>query len=228
MKIDIRHAPSFAVARVALDAGEAVRAESGAMMAMSPGITVTASADGGLVKGVKRSLLGGESLFVSRFAAEDGAGWIDLAPRLPGDVTVIEVRRSVELTRGCWVASSDALRLDTRWAGFKNLAGGEGGFLTRVTNEGSSPGLVLVSCFGALDVLDLADGERVVVDTGHLVAFDAGVRYEMRDVSAGLVQSLKSGESLVFDVTGPGRVWTQTRNPKQLVGWLASRGLKRS
>lgn len=228
MRIRTRHSPSFAVARVELDAGEAVRAESGAMMAMSPGITVTAAADGGLMKGVKRSLLGGESLFVSRFLADGGPGWVDLAPRLPGDLTVIEVRAAVNLTRGSWVGSSDGLRLDTKWAGFKNLTGGEGGFLTRVENDAAAPGQVLVSCFGALDVLDLADGERVVVDTGHLVAFDDGVRYEMRDVSAGLVQSLKSGEALVFDVTGPGRVWTQTRNPKQLVGWLASRGLKRS
>ncbi len=38
----------------------------------------------------------------------------------------------------------------------------------------------------------------------------------------GLVQRFKSGEGLVFDFTGPGRVWTQTRNPNELIGWIQS------
>jgi uncharacterized protein (AIM24 family) len=36
----------------------------------------------------------------------------------------------------------------------------------------------------------------------------------------GLIQSFKSGEGLVFEFSGPGKVWTQTRNPNELVGWL--------
>ena len=39
MNVAIRHSPSFAVARVALDPGESFRAESGAMMATSPGVS---------------------------------------------------------------------------------------------------------------------------------------------------------------------------------------------
>ena len=69
MKIDVRHNPSFAVARVALDPGEELRAESGAMMATSVGVEVKASTQGGVLKGLKRSMLGGESLFVTTFTA---------------------------------------------------------------------------------------------------------------------------------------------------------------
>ena len=36
------------------------------------------------------------------------------------------------------------------------------------------------------------------------------------------MQSFKSGEGYVFDFTGPGRVWTQTRNPNELMGWIQS------
>ena len=34
------------------------------------------------------------------------------------------------------------------------------------------------------------------------------------------MQSAKSGEGFVFDVRGPGRIWTQSRNPGEFVAWL--------
>jgi uncharacterized protein (AIM24 family) len=34
------------------------------------------------------------------------------------------------------------------------------------------------------------------------------------------MQTFKSGEGLVFDFSGPGKVWTQTRNPNELLGWI--------
>jgi uncharacterized protein (AIM24 family) len=100
MNIEVRHSPSFAVARVMLTAGESVRAEAGAMMATTAGITVESRAEGGLIKGLKRSVLGGESLFVTRLTAGPGGGWVDMAARLPGDVAAIDVDGGVSLTRG--------------------------------------------------------------------------------------------------------------------------------
>jgi uncharacterized protein (AIM24 family) len=44
----------------------------------------------------------------------------------------------------------------------------------------------------------------------------------LRKVTGGIVQSIKSGEGLVFDFVGPGRVTTQTRNPNELLGWISS------
>jgi len=41
-----------------------------------------------------------------------------------------------------------------------------------------------------------------------------------RAAKGGLVQSLKSGENLVFDITRPGEVATQSRNPDEFVSWL--------
>ncbi|MGW0686291.1 TIGR00266 family protein [Streptomyces sp. NPDC002754] len=219
MQIEVRHSPSFAVARVLLAAGEGVRAESGAMMAMTGGIDVEAKTEGGLLKGLKRSVLGGESLFVTRLTAGPEGGWVDLAANLPGDVTDIEVAGGLNLARGAWLCSSDGIELDTKWGGFKNLAGGEGGFLVRAEGRGT----VLASCYGALDVLDLRAGEKIVLDSGHMVAFDDGVSYTTRKVSRGLMQTLKSGEGLVFEMTGPGRVWTQSRNPGALITWLTAK-----
>ncbi|MFF2811262.1 TIGR00266 family protein [Streptomyces sp. NPDC058000] len=219
MKIEVRHSPSFAVARVHLVAGEVVRAESGAMMATSAGIGVEAKAEGGLFKGLKRSVLGGESLFVTRFTAGAEGGWVDLTARLPGDVTSVAVDGGVNLARGAWLCSSEGIDLDTKWGGFKNLAGGEGGFLVRAEGQGQ----VLATCYGALDEVELQPGEQMVLDSGHLVAFGDGVSYTTRKVARGLMQTLKSGEGLVFEFTGPGRLWTQSRNPNELVTWLTAK-----
>lgn len=220
MHVDIRHNPSFAAARVTLGASEELRAESGAMMATSSGVAVKASTQGGVLKGLKRSVLGGESLFVTTYTAPAGGGWVDVADYLPGDVVLKEVTADapISITKGCWLASAAGVELDTKWGGFKNLIGGEGGFLVRATGTGT----VILSCYGAIDTIDLAAGESVTIDTGHVVAFGDTVTSQVRKIAGGVVQTLKSGEGLVFDFTGPGWIMTQTRNPSALQGWIRS------
>ncbi|MFP5377040.1 MAG: TIGR00266 family protein [Acidimicrobiia bacterium] len=218
MNVHVRHDPSFAVARVSLGAGEQLRAESGAMMATSAGVSLEASTQGGVIRGLKRSFLGGESLFVTTFTAPPAGGWVDVAHHLAGDIAVVPVTPSepLSITRGCWLASSPAVELDTRWGGFKNLFGGEGGFLVHATGTGTA----ILASYGAIDRIDLGPGEAVAVDTGHVVAFGGGVSSQIRKVAGGIVQTLKSGEGLVFDFTGPGWVMTQSRNPAALEAWV--------
>jgi uncharacterized protein (TIGR00266 family) len=217
MRAEIHHSPSFALARLDLAGNEQVRVESGAMAAHSPGHQLDAKMEGGLMKSLKRSVLGGESLFVSTFTAPSEGGWIDVAPRLPGDVFTAEVRDAYILTRGSFLASESSLQVDTKWGGFGNLLGGEGGFLVHVTGTG----LLVGSCYGALDRRHLADGEQITVDSGHLVAYDPTITIASRRAAAGgIIKSMKSGEDLVFDVTGPGEVLTQSRNPREFVNWL--------
>jgi uncharacterized protein (TIGR00266 family) len=162
-------------------------------------------------------VLGGESLFVSTYTAPDGGGWLDIAPRLPGDVFTVEVTGAYILTRGSFLASAATLEVDTKWGGFGSLVGGEGGFLVHITGTGTLIG----SAYGALDRRHLTDGESFTVDSGHLVAYDKGISIASRRAAAGgLIKSMKSGEDLVFDVTGPGEVITQSRNPREFVNWL--------
>lgn len=217
MNVDIRHSPSFALARLTLAGGEKVRVESGAMALHSAGLELEAKLQGGLMKSLKRSVLGGESLFVSNYTAPSAGGWVEVAPSLPGDVFTVQVSGTYILTRGSFLASSDGLQLDTKWGGFSNLVGGEGGFLVHVTGTGTLVG----SCYGALDRHTLAAGESLTVDSGHLVSYTEGITISARRAAkGGLVQSMKSGEDLVFDVTGPGEVATQSRNPNEFVSWL--------
>jgi uncharacterized protein (TIGR00266 family) len=218
VNIDIRHAPSFSVARASLAGGEAIKAESSAMMATSDGVSLEARMQGGFLKSLKRAALGGESLFVTTYTAPPTGGWVDLAAVLPGDllVAVVDPARALFLSKGSWLCASDGIELDTKWGGFKNLFGGEGGFLVRASGAGQ----VIMSCYGALDTVTLGPGERFVLDSGHMVAYEEGVEMTLRKAAPGVVQSIASGEGLVLEFTGPGAVMTQTRNPTALVGWL--------
>ncbi|MEI6623533.1 MAG: TIGR00266 family protein [Actinomycetes bacterium] len=219
MRVEIRHSPSFAVARLHLDPGEQVRAESGAMALMSFGVNVQAQMQGGFMKSLKRSALGGESMFVTTYTGDANyPTWVDVAANLPGDLVVIDVApgRSLVLTKGSWLASPPSINIETKWGGSAMLFGGEGGFVVRMEGQGQ----VIASCYGALDVIELPAGQGFTIDTGHLVAYDDGMNVNVRKVAKGWIQSAKSGEALVMDIQGPGRVWTQSRNEGALVDWL--------
>ncbi|NIJ10269.1 uncharacterized protein (TIGR00266 family) [Saccharomonospora amisosensis] len=220
MQVQVRHQPSFAVARLLLAPGEPVQVEAGAMVATSYGVHVQSQAQGGVLKGLGRALLGGESLFVSTFTAPQNGGWVDIAAHLPGDLQTINLdgRTGWCVTRGSWLASAYGVQTETRWGGFGQLFGGEGGFLTHATGQGQ----LVVACYGALDLVTLQQGEMITIDSGHVVAYADTVQSQLRKVSSGAIQSLKSGEGFVFDFAGPGQVLTQTRNPSALSAWVVA------
>ncbi|MEA2466223.1 MAG: hypothetical protein QOJ57_349 [Thermoleophilaceae bacterium] len=216
MEITVRHNPGFAVARMQLASGEECRAESGAMMAMSGGVEIESKAEGGIMKSLKRSVLSGESFFMTTFKAPEGGGFVDCAARLPGDITVFDASQGIALTKGSYLCSAKAVEIDSSWGGFKNMWGGEGGFLVRASGQGA----VAAACYGALDTIDLQEGESFVLDSGHLVGYTGSMNFTTRKVAKGLIQTMKSGEGLVMDFQGPGRIYCQTRNPGEFIGWM--------
>ncbi len=190
------------------------------MMAMAADTELDAKIEGGLVKGLKRSVLGGESLFITTATAGASGGWIDLAPSLPGDVSVVTVTPDIPLMiqKGSFLCAEQGVEIDTKWGGMKNLIGGEGGFLLRASGSGE----VVLSTYGALDRFDLQSGQQVIVDTNHMVAFSESVTMELRKASSSAMKSMKSGEGLVFVFTGPGELMMQSRNPDDIVRYVVA------
>lgn len=216
MEIDIKYRPSFSLAVVSLGPKETVRVESGSMVSMTAGITLETKAEGGLLKSLSRSVLGGESFFVNRYVAPPEGGEITLAPPLPGDMAVLELHdEAMKLESGAYVASSEGVELDTKWGGAKTFFAGEGAIMLRVSGKG----VLLVSSYGAIHEVNLSAGETYTVDTGHLVAFSEDMGFKVRKVG-GLKSTLFSGEGFVVDLTGPGRVMLQTRSAGAFVSWL--------
>jgi uncharacterized protein (TIGR00266 family) len=220
MQITTRQGPAFGVARLTLGGGETVRTEGGAMMAMSTGVVLSSKAEGGVVRSLKRAALGGESFFVSTYTAPPEGGFVDVAAKLPGDVSSYEIGegRALFVSKGSWLANESTVAINTQWGGFKNLFGAEGGFVLRAEGQGS----IVFACYGALETWKLAPGQHITLDTGHMVAYEESVQMSLRKASGGVANTFKSGEGLVFDFIGPGTLWTQTRNPNEFLGWITA------
>src|SRR5262244_4318635 len=183
---EVLHQPAFSLAVVQLQAEQSIQAESGAMVSMSANIELQSQMKGGLFGAIKRAA-GGESAFVSTFTARGGPGEVTFAPGAPGDIAAIEMNNQMFFVQSSsYLAGDVSLVVDTRWGGAKSFFGGEGLFVLQV--QGS--GLLLVSSFGSIHRKLLNHGERYVVDTGHLVAWEGHMRYELRKASSGWFRSL--------------------------------------
>ena len=216
MQTEIMYRPSYSLTIVKLEPYEKVRVEAGSMVSMSHGVTLETKASGGILSSLKRSLLGGESFFMNEYQAPADGGTIALAPALPGDMMVIDQgERALMVQSGSYVASSQSVDVDTKFGGAKTFFASEGLFLLRCSGQGT----LILSSYGAIHEMQLAAGERYTVDTGHLVAFDEGISFKVRAVG-GLKSTLFSGEGLVVDLTGPGRVLMQTRSTDAFLTWL--------
>jgi uncharacterized protein (TIGR00266 family) len=214
---EVLYQGAFALATVKLQAEQSISAEAGAMVAMSGNIELQSHMKGGLMGALKRAV-GGETAFVSTFTARGGPGEVSFAPGSPGDIAAIELNGQTFLVQSSsYLAGDTSLTVDTRLGGARSFFGGEGLFVLQV--QGS--GLLLVSSFGSIHRKRLNYGERYVVDTGHLVAWEAHMQYELRKASsAGWFRSLVSGEGIVAEFAGPGEILIQTRNLAAFAGLL--------
>ena len=212
----ILHQPAFSLAVLQLQAEQSMMAEAGAMVSMSANVELQSQMKGGLLGALKRAA-GGESAFVSTFTARGGPGEVTLAPGAPGDIAAIELNnQSFFVQSSSYLAGDASLAVDTKWGGAKSFFSGEGLFVLLVQGQG----LLLVSSFGAIHRKTLQVGERYVVDTGHLVAWEGTTQYTLRKAAAGFFRSMVSGEGIVAEFTGPGELLIQTRNLAALAGLL--------
>jgi len=224
MEVEILYRPSYSLGVLRLGPNEEVRVEGGAMVSMSQGIAIQTKAAGGILKSLARSLLAGESFFQNVYRAPASGGELTVAPTLPGDLFVLDLEDEAILVQsGSYVASEMGIALDTKWGGAKTFFASEGLIMLRASGTGK----LLLSSFGAIHEMNLGAGETYTVDTGHLVAFTEGIGFKVRRVG-GLKSTFFSGEGLVVDLTGPGRVLLQTRSTDAFLAWLIPQLPKRS
>src|SRR5262245_28400746 len=213
---EVLHQPSFALAVLQLSAEQSIQAEAGAMVSMSVNIELQSQMKGGLLGALKRAA-GGESAFISTFTARGGPGEVTLAPGSPGDIAAIELTgQPFFVQSSSYLAGDSSLTVDTKWGGAKSFFAGEGLFVLMIQGQG----LLLVSSFGAIHRKMLRPGERYVVDTGHLVAWEGSTQYTLHKAASGFFSSMTSGEGIVAEFSGPGELLIQTRNLAALAGLL--------
>jgi uncharacterized protein (TIGR00266 family) len=216
MDVDILYRPSYSLGVIKLTGGEEVLVEGGSLVSMSSGVTLQTQATGGLFKSLGRALLGGESFFQNTYRAPGSGGEVTVAPALPGDLFVLDLQNeSMMVQSGSYVAAAMGIRTDTKWSGAKTFFASEGLIMLRASGTGK----LVLSSYGAIHEMNLGAGEIYTVDTGHLVSFTEGIGFAVRRVG-GIKSTLFSGEGLVVDLTGPGRVLLQTRSVDQFLAWL--------
>jgi len=121
------------------------------------------------------------------------------------------------LQKDGFFAGSEGLEITTKMQNLaRGIFSGEGFFVIRVSGRGT----LFVSSYGAIHPFDLSEGEEIVIDNGHLVAWPESMNYTIEKASSGWVSSFTSGEGLVCRFRGPGRVLIQTRNPKGFGSWI--------
>ena len=215
MQIEILYRPSYSLAVIKLMPDEEIRIEAGAMVSMSQGVAINTKAAGGIFKSLTRSMLGGESFFQNFFKAPAQGGEITVAPQLPGDVFTYPLSgEKLMVQAGSFLACETSVELNTILSG-KAFVAAEGFSIL----EASGTGQLLLCSYGAIHEKVLAAGEKYIVDTTHLVAFPASMPVERKTVG-GLKSTLLSGEGLVVELTGPGRLLMQTRSPNAFLSWL--------
>jgi len=203
---------------VNLNQGQMILAEAGAMTYMTPNLEVrTRRRDRSVLETIGMTVLGGQSLFVNEYWANQGPAEIGLVSAPVGDITKIDIQsgRGYIIQKAAYIASSPTVNLDIQWQGFTKGLFGQGLFMIKVTGEGE----LFINCFGAIDRHILQAGESMIVDNFHLVGFSDSCQYQVEKFG-GWKETLLGGEGLVTHITGPGEVLIQTKNMRELVEWL--------
>lgn len=219
MQYKILYPDAFPVVQCDLQRGESLKAESDAMVSMSATLDVNGAMDGGLLSGIARRVLAGESFFFQKIVASRGAGTVLLGHAAPGGIIDVELDGSyaLKVQKNGFLAATDSIQVDTT---VQNLTQGlfsrEGFFVLNISGRGT----VFLSSYGAIHAINLNAGEEVIIDNGHLVAWPDYMQYKIEKASNGWISSVMSGECLVCRFRGPGTVIIQTRNPSSFAQWL--------
>jgi uncharacterized protein (TIGR00266 family) len=218
MKYEIKYKPSYAMLVVNLDQGETITAEAGAMTYMDPSIEAhTRKREKSLLGSLGLSIIGGQSFWVNDYTATNGSGEAGFVSAPVGDIEMLEVKpnQGYVIQKSAYIASTQGIDLDVKWEGFTKGLFGQGLFMLRVTGNGQ----LFINTFGAIDTHTLKQGQTLIVDNFHLVAFSDTCSYKVTKFG-GLKETLLGGEGLVTQITGPGDVHIQTKNIKEFVDWL--------
>jgi uncharacterized protein (TIGR00266 family) len=216
MKYEIQGG-NFPVLVCTLDANETMITEGGGMSWMTSNMKMETSSNGGIGKMLGR-MMTKESLFQNNYTAQGGEGMIAFASSLPGEIMALEVAPGKEYVaqKSAFLASTSGVTLSTFFqkklgAGF---FGGEGFIMQKLTGNG----MAFIEIDGAAVKYELAAGQQLIVDTGHVVLMSSTCSMDIQTVK-GLKNIVLGGEGLFNTVvTGPGEVILQTLPVPKLAG----------
>ena len=212
MKYDIVSAPSYSLVEISLNSGESVDVEPGAMAWMDPSIKPKTEMKGGFFAGITRKLAG-ESFFLNTYTAEGGSGTIGIAPGYSGDIIVKELNNeTLYMERGAYLCHVGNIETSATWEGFTG-AFAEGMLGLRV----SGTGLLFFGSYGDVQEVDVEGS--YTVDNGYAVAWEQKLDYSIGRTGRS-IRDFLFGDQLICRYHGTGKLWIQTRSPRNLAAWV--------
>lgn len=223
MNYVLHHRDSHPMAEVQLQADQSVRVEPGAMVAMSSNVELSSSVPGGLAGLIQKRSDQPErrQRFQILYTARKGPGTLMLAPGHPGEIYPMALANHNLLVQSyCFLACESHLEVDEEVPNgglfFSKDGHREDQYLVKV----SGTGMLLLSSYGNAHLHSIPAGERFLVDTSHVVAFESRLGYQIREPAQEVWLRLAAAEGLVAEFEGPGEVLIQTRNLHSLAGKL--------
>ncbi|BDA73718.1 hypothetical protein CAL7716_078840 [Calothrix sp. PCC 7716] len=218
MKYEIRYKPAFASIFVTLNPGDSIIAEAGAMTSMDGQVSMQTQFSGGLISGLLKKFLGGESLFVNEFSNKASQPLtVVLNQSCVGDIEKFDLNNGeICLQPGAYIAHTPGVKMGVAWAGFSSFFAGEGLFKLKLSGSGQ----VFFGAYGGI-TKKRVDGE-FIVDSSHLVAYPANMKLNLK-LAGGLIGSVTSGEGVVSKLSGQGDIYLQSRSVDGLVRFLSPR-----
>ncbi len=199
----------FPILEIRLDRGESVYTESGGMAWMSQQMNMSTSTRGGLMAGLGRALAG-ESLFMVTYTSQGDAGTVVFTPEAPGRILNMQLQSNQSLIcqKDTFLCAQESVQMKMHFRKHlgAGLFGGEGFILQEITG----PGMVFLAIPGEVHERNLANGETLLIDPGHIAMFEPSVQYDINMVK-GIKNVLFAGEGLFLaTLKGPGKIWLQT------------------
>lgn len=206
MKWETHAQPSYTVLKIELEPGEEIFAEPGAYL-MSTGELSIETSTFGVLSGIKRTLLGGESFFLNKFKASSRSElWI--VPSYPGDIKYFQLTPGTRLyvQDGSFLAMHGNVKFDVAWRGIKGLLAQGEFFWLKFEGIGG----VWVSSYGAIIEREVGMNELLRIDNNHLVAM-TDMKWKIKKLG-GVKTFFLGSEGFIVEVEGPGKVYLQTRS----------------
>lgn len=212
-EVEILGNPDFGTLECELEPGQCLLVEGGAMAYMDDGMDVSTRLMGGFLKALIRRVFAGESLFVGEYSHPQG-GLLAVSPAVPGRVVHRRMKgQTLYLQAGAFLACTPGVYIGTKFGGFRAMFSGEGMFFLECTGSGD----LYLNAHG--DVIEKEINGTFVVDTGHIVGWESSLNWKIRGMGS-LFSTLFSGEGLVLEFSGRGKIWVQTRTISGFAGWV--------
>ncbi|MBQ2762903.1 MAG: TIGR00266 family protein [Candidatus Methanomethylophilaceae archaeon] len=193
---------------IQLEQGEKIQSTANAMKYMSGNMTMNAKMKGGLLSGLKRSLMG-ESLFLLEYESRGGPGIVGLGGGPPGKILDLDISKGTWMVqKSGFLCSEETVNLEMAFQ--KKMGGiffgGEGLILQKLSGNG----IAFIAACGDFNVIDLKPGETYKVSSSNAVAWEESVKFDI-SATGGFKTAMFGGEGLFLTtLTGPGKIVIQS------------------